>query len=73
MSVPNNVLTLGGQLTAALGALRYGGLPFVATPAAMRLEHDPKRTIHARRRLLATFIHKVTVEVTCHTDLGMSE
>ncbi len=40
MSVHTNTLTLGEQLTAALGSLRAGGMPFVATPAAMRLEHD---------------------------------
>lgn len=40
MSVQSNTLTLGEQLTVALGSLRAGGLPFVATPAALRLEHD---------------------------------
>ncbi len=40
MSVQNNTVTLGGQLSAALASLRAGGLPFVATPAAIRLEHD---------------------------------
>lgn len=40
MSVQNNALTLGGQLAAALNLLRASGLPFVATPAALRLEHD---------------------------------
>jgi len=40
MSVSNNATTLGEQLADALASLRLGGLPFVATPAAMRLEHD---------------------------------
>ncbi|MHB8645257.1 MAG: hypothetical protein ACYDAR_05665 [Thermomicrobiales bacterium] len=40
MSVQNNALTIGGQLAAALGSLQARGLPFVATPAALRLEHD---------------------------------
>ncbi len=40
MSVSINTTTLGGQLADALAALRDGGLPFVATPAAVRLEHD---------------------------------
>lgn len=40
MSVRNNAMTLGSQLAAALDALRAIGLPFVATPAATRLEHD---------------------------------
>ncbi len=40
MSVRNNGLDLGGQLGVALAALRGDGLPFVATPAATRLEHD---------------------------------
>lgn len=40
MSVHNNAMTLGEQLGAALGSLRASGLPFVATPAAIRLEHD---------------------------------
>ena len=40
MSVRNNTVTLGEQISAALAALRMRGLPFVATPAAIRLEHD---------------------------------
>ncbi len=40
MSVQNNTLTLGGRLTTALASLQASGLPFVATPAAVRLEHD---------------------------------
>jgi len=40
MSVSGNTITLGGQLADALASLRAGGLPFVATPAAVRLEHD---------------------------------
>lgn len=40
MSVFNNRVTLGEQISVALGTLRMRGLPFVATPAAVRLEHD---------------------------------
>lgn len=40
MSLQNNATTIGGQLDAALASLRASGLPFVATPAAIRLEHD---------------------------------
>lgn len=40
MSVQNNATALGAQLASALEAVRAGGLPFVATPAATRLEHD---------------------------------
>lgn len=40
MSVQNNLSGLDGRLAAALAVVRAGGLPFVATPAATRLEHD---------------------------------
>jgi hypothetical protein len=40
MSVLNNTLTLDARLADALAAVRGFGLPFVATPAATRLEHD---------------------------------
>jgi hypothetical protein len=40
MSVPNNTPTLDVRLADALAMVRGFGLPFVATPAATRLEHD---------------------------------
>lgn len=40
MSVRNNTLPLDARLANALASTRAAGLPFVATPAATRLEHD---------------------------------
>ena len=40
MSLRSNDSELGTQLQYALASLRARGVPFVATPAAVRLEHD---------------------------------
>lgn len=40
MSVQNNLSALDGRIDSALATIRAIGLPFVATPAATRLEHD---------------------------------
>lgn len=48
MSLRSNDSELGTQLQSALASLRARGVPFVATPAAVWLEHDLFPTVEGR-------------------------